>query len=171
MEIEEALKNRTIRKFIMEVSGEEGIEVVEALNEEEMTDEELTEPVSFDLNTTRRALYDLYEARLAEYDRSRNDETGWITYTWRLRMDNLENAVRTQKREILDNLQERLDFEQGNVFYGCQAGHSKYLFEDAMDLNFRCPECGEQLVHIENDEFVGQLRKKIDDLQEGLAEA
>lgn len=171
MEVEDAIKNRTVRKFIKELSGEEGIEVVEAMRDSEMTDEELTEDVEFDLNTTRKALYDLYEARLAEYDRSRNEETGWITYTWRLRLGNLEDAVRNQKEELLENLEQRLRFEQENVFYGCPDGHNKYLFDDAMDLNFQCPECGEQLLHIENDEFLDQLEEKIEGLRKELAEA
>lgn len=170
METEEAIKNRTVRKFIDEVAGEEGLEVLTAMGDSEMTDEELTEEVEFDLNTTRKALYDLYEARLAEYDRSRNEETGWITYTWRLRLDNLEDAAKRQKRDLMENLEERLKFERESVFYGCPEGHNKYLFDDAVDLGFRCPECGEQMVHVDNDEFVEQLEEKIEGLREELAE-
>lgn len=170
MEIDEALKNRTVRRFIEEVAGKEGIEVARALGDSEMTDEELTEEVEFDLNTTRRALYDLYEARLAEYDRSRNEESGWITYTWRLRLNELDEAVRSHKREVLDNLHERLGFERENVFYGCEEGHCKMLFDDAMDHSFRCPECGSELVHLENEEFIGKLVEKIESLEKEIAE-
>lgn len=171
MDPEEALRDRTIRKFINEVAGEEGIEIIESMGEDELTDEELTERVEFELNTTRRALYDLYEARLAMYDRSRNEETGWITYTWRLSLDNLQEAVRGQKREILENLKDRLKFEESNEFYTCPNKDGKWLFEDAMDLGFKCPECSESMEHMDNSEFIGQIQEKIDTLESELASA
>lgn len=169
MDPEEALKDRSVRKFVKEIAGEEGIDIIDAMGNDELTDEDITERVEFELNTTRRALYDLYEARLATYDRSRNEETGWITYTWRLTLDNLEEAVKGQKREILDNLKERLEYEKNNEFYGCPEEHGKWLFEDAMDLGFRCPECGDQLEPVDNSDFIEQMEEKIETLERELA--
>ncbi|HJJ50959.1 MAG TPA: transcription factor, partial [Methanocorpusculum sp.] len=52
----------------------------EELISAERSDEEIAELTEINLNSVRHTLYNLYEHRLAEYRRIKNNETGWLTY-------------------------------------------------------------------------------------------
>ncbi|UOY09869.1 transcription factor E [Methanonatronarchaeum sp. AMET6-2] len=161
------LEDPSIRDFIKQVSGEEALQVVRELQERETAvDEELAENVELELNDVRRILYQLYQNGLAEYTRSRNSNTGWITYTWRLDLENAENVMEKRKKQIISELEQRLTFEEENVFYLCPENHVKLTFEEATDINFKCPECGEGLMHDENTEVIEEIKNEIERLKE-----
>ncbi|OUJ18480.1 Transcription initiation factor IIE alpha subunit [Methanonatronarchaeum thermophilum] len=163
------LEDPTIRDFIKEVSGEEALQVVKELQERgTAVDEELVENVELELNDVRRILYQLYQNGLAEYTRSRNSNTGWITYTWKLSLDNAENVMEKRKKQIVEELEERLVFEEENVFYLCPENHVKLTFEEATDIDFKCPECGEGLMHHENEEIIEEIKKEIKRLKDSI---
>ncbi|OKY77595.1 MAG: Transcription initiation factor IIE alpha subunit [Candidatus Methanohalarchaeum thermophilum] len=163
------LQDSVVRKFIKEISGEEAIEVVKKLREKETaTDEEIAEEVEFDLNNVRKILYKLYENGLAEYTRSRNQDTGWITYTWRLTLENADKVLQNRKEELLKNLKDKLEFETNNVFYACPEGHGKLPFKEASENNFKCPKCDSGLIHYENEETIEKLKERIEELKEKI---
>ena len=56
------------------------------------------------LNSVRHTLYTLYEKRLAEYHRIKNNETGWLTYLWQLRKDHIYDAIREDMSMVLEKL-------------------------------------------------------------------
>jgi transcription initiation factor IIE alpha subunit len=43
-------------------------------------------------------------------------------------------------------------------------------FEEAVELIFRCPGCGEPLTHFDNSALVKFLEKKVEELQRELNE-
>jgi len=163
------LDDSAVKEFIKRISGEEAIEVVEELKErDEATDEEIAENVSSDLNYVRKVLYQLYNKGLAEYTRSRNSKTGWVTYTWWLELENADSALENEKEGIMEDLKERLKYEQNNMFYLCPDNHSKLTFEEASDINFECPECGKTLQHSENEKAIKELKNQIEMIRNDL---
>ena len=43
------------------------------------------------------------------------------------------------------------------------------VFTDAMTLNFVCPECGENMVHFDNELLLSALEKRIDKINKELS--
>ena len=160
------LNDPVVRGYFVNLVGEEGFKVVQKMPEGEVTDEKIAEVTGVLLNIVRRTLFILYENRLAVYRRVRDTDSGWLTYLWRLDLSNLPQQLELEAKRLLRNLKAKLEFEDGKVFYTCDNQHGRFLFEDAAELEFICPECGEDLNYQDNEPVISSLRQRISELEE-----
>ncbi|UCC19440.1 MAG: transcription factor [Promethearchaeota archaeon] len=120
------------------------------------------------LNTVRKTLYKLYSEKLAQFRRIRDKSTGWFIYYWWHEFDLLEEILLDKKKLIESKLRDRLQFEQNNYFFickNCQDSNIKYNFDEAFELNFRCPDCGGSLEAQDNQVIIEFLKNKIASIQ------
>jgi transcription initiation factor TFIIE subunit alpha len=178
--------NPLLRSFLYILGGDIAIEVgIELLNseEEDITDEGITENIkdrlqsedtdfSFEdndgdflkLNTVRKTLYKLYSGKLAQFRRIRDKSTGWFIYYWWHEFDLFEEILMEKRRLMESKLRERLKFEENNYFFVCKDclnSNSKFNFDRAFELNFRCPDCGGPLEAQDNKDLIHFLKEKI----------
>lgn len=163
------LKNPAIYQYLLKLVGEEGIDLIKHFPQEERSDEEIAEITGINLNSVRHTLYLLYEKRLAEYRRIKNNETGWLTYLWVLKMENIGQTLKDEMAVVSEKLSARLKFDQKNDFYQCSACGKTMTFNDAMSLNFVCPECGENMSHFDNELLLKALEKRLNEINKALA--
>ena len=91
--------------------------------EGEHSDEDLAAITGINLNSVRHTLYTLYENGSPNTTRIKNNETGWLTYLWQLRIDHIaDDAMREDMDVVLDKLH-RVQFEEENDFYICKDCH------------------------------------------------
>ncbi len=168
--INELLNDPAINAYMLRLIGAEGIEVLKRYPEdgEEHSDEELAELTEINLNTVRHTLYSLYEKRLAAYRRIKNPETGWLTYLWHLHLERIYDVIEEDVRDALDRLVIRLNYEEQNDFYICTNCGLVYPFTDVADWNFECPNCEEMVEHFDNEIITNALRKRVNQIKEGL---
>ncbi|MCQ8894103.1 MAG: transcription factor [Methanolinea sp.] len=170
--MEEILSNPAIRTYLDRLIGEEGISLIESFPREgEYSDEELAEKTGINLNSVRHTLYTLYEKRLAEYRRIKNNETGWLTYLWHLRVDRVYEVIAEDMAHILEKLEAREKFEEENDFYICKSCGEICTFDQAMDNQFQCPSCDVPLEHFDNEILLRALKKRIRAIRESLGYA
>jgi transcription initiation factor TFIIE subunit alpha len=170
--MEEALDNPAIKAYLTKLIGEEGIKLIEKFPPDgEWSDEQLSAETGINLNSVRHTLYTLYEKRLAEYRRIKNNETGWLTYLWHLRMDVISDVIREDLEDILAKLKAREKFEEENDFYICKACGTLSTFNQALDEHFACPSCDQPLEHFDNEMLLKALKKRIEAIQETLGHA
>lgn len=173
-----------MKSFLYIIAGEIGIYVgMELLNSEskDITDEDITvnikqqiegteidfEPDDTEvlkLNSVRKTLYKLYSEKLAKFRRIRDKSTGWFIYYWWHEFDLLEEILLEKKSLNEGKLRDRLQFEQNNYFFickNCQESNIKYNFDEAFELNFRCPKCGSPLEAQDNQGIIIFLKNKI----------
>lgn len=166
------LETKALRGYIHKLVGDEGIEIVENMldkvPDKETTDEKVAEFSGINLNLVRKTLYIIYENHLAEYRRERDKDSGWLTYLWKLDLDNAENMLKNETRKLIKKLERRLDFEN-NEFYVCseQPPH-RLLFDYAMDSNFTCPIDGSPMAYYDNDTEKQALQDRIDKLKQTM---
>ena len=176
--------NPYLQSFLYIIGGEIAIHVgMELLNSEskDITDEDITENIkehiegtdidfepddteTLKLNTVRKTLYKLYSEKLAQFRRIRDKSTGWFIYYWWHEFDLLEEIILEKKKLIERKLRDRLEFEQNNYFFiciNCEDSNVKYNFEEAFELNFRCPDCGDSLEAQDNKAIIEFLKSKI----------
>ncbi len=176
--------NPLLRSLLYLIGGDVAIEVgIELLNSEneDITDEDITENIKeriegkgidfepndseiLKLNTVRKTLYKLYREKLAQFRRIRDKSTGWFIYYWWHEFDYLEGILLEKKKFVQRKLRDRLQYEENNYFFickTCEQSNKKYRFDEAFELNFRCPECGGPLEAQENQELIEFLKKKI----------
>ena len=176
--------NPLLKSFLYIIGGDVAIEVGRELllsENEDITDEDITENIKeriegtgidfepdteeiLKLNTVRKTLYKLYSAKLAQFRRIRDKSTGWFIYYWWHEFDFLEEILLEKKKLIQRKLRDRLQFEEKNYFFlckNCNKINIKYKFDEAYDLNFRCPDCGSPLEAQNNQKIINLLKEKI----------
>jgi transcription initiation factor TFIIE subunit alpha len=139
--------------------------------EGEYSDEDLAATTGINLNSVRHTLYTLYEKRLAEYHRIKNNETGWLTYLWQLRLDNVFNAIREDMVIVLSKLAKREKYEEENDFFICKDCHMIFTFPQAMNVDFKCPNCDQSMGHFDNEILLKSLKERIESIRQSLGNA
>lgn len=176
--------NPLLKSFLYIIAGDVAIEVGTELllsENEDITDEDITESIKeriegtgidyepddseiLKLNTVRKTLYKLYSEKLAQFRRIRDKSTGWFIYYWWHEFDFLEEILLEKKKLIQRKLRDRLQFEENNYFFlckNCNQINIKYKFDEAFELNFRCPDCGSPLEAQDNQKIINLLKEKI----------
>jgi transcription initiation factor TFIIE subunit alpha len=163
---------KTLQRVAEAFGGEEAVQIVNVLKETgETTDDEIATKTEIRLNTVRKILYKLYDHSLVGLRRSRDKNTGWFIFHWRLQLDQLEGFILNQKRRVLEKLEARLRYEQAHDFYYCfTEGCKRIPFEDAMELVFRCPTCSKLLMHFDNSELREILTQQVEQLRKELSD-
>lgn len=159
-------------KIAQLIGGDEYYKVARSLlNSEDATDEEIASSTGLRINIVRKVLYDLFGKALITGIRVKDEKKGWFVYRWRARKDEVDNFITNQKRKIVERLQQRLDYENSAEFYHCgNEDCPKQSFEAAMELLFKCPNCGELLELFENEKLKKGLQVKIDQLRRDLGQ-
>jgi transcription initiation factor TFIIE subunit alpha len=170
--IEETLNDPAIRAYLHRMVGDEGLNLLERFPREgEHSDEDLAASTGINLNTVRHTLYTLYEKRLAEYHRIKNNETGWLTYLWQLRTDHICDALRDDMELVLDKLTHREKYEEENDFFICKDCHLIFTFPQAMNIDFTCPDCQQPMGHFDNEVLLKALKERIEAIRKSLGHA
>ena len=164
--------NKTLQKVAEAFGGEEAVQIVNVLKKTgETTDDQIAEQTEIRLNNVRKILYKLYDHSLVGLRRSRDKNTGWFIFHWRLQLDQLAGFILNQKNRVLEKLETRLAYEQDHDFYYCSTeGCKRVTFEEAMELVFRCPTCNKLLMHYNNDEIKETLKKRVGAIRKELSE-
>ncbi|OYT49983.1 transcription factor [Candidatus Bathyarchaeota archaeon ex4484_231] len=166
------VNHETIAKVARILGGEEAVEIAKVLSQvEEITDEEIVAKTDIKLNSVRKILYKLYDHSLVGLRRTRDKNTGWFIFHWRLQPDQIDGFLTNQKRRILEKLETRLKYEQTHEFYFCNTpGCRQIPFEEATEYVFRCPKCDKRLMHFDNSKIIEFLSKKVKQLRSELSE-
>ncbi len=164
--------DKTLVKVAEAFGSEEAVQIIDTLKETgETTDDDIANRTGIRLNSVRKILYKLYDHSLVALRRSRDQNTGWFIFHWRLQPDQFEGFILNQKRRVLEKLETRLAYEESHDFYYCHTlGCRRVPFEEAVELVFRCPTCNKPMMHFENGEIIEDLTKKVERLRKELGE-
>jgi len=153
-----------IKTVVLEFAGEDALEVLVHLKEdEETTDEVIATETGMRLNSVRKILYKLYDLHLASYRRCRDKRTGWFVYHWILNEEiRFLEFLYERRQKVLSRLNQRLEYEKSNTFYYCNNDEcQRQTFEDAMACMFKCSRCGKPTVHYDNTEMTRFIQEQI----------
>jgi transcription initiation factor TFIIE subunit alpha len=146
-------------------------DIVNTLNEEfsqdQPEDESKVEPeiMRIALKEVRKSLYKLNERSLARYRRVRDKETGYFVYYWSPIWERIRDLIVGRRKQTIKKLKQRLDYEQRNLLYVCDEGHTPVTFSDAFEFGFVCTVCGQELAQKENEDTISVLETKINELE------
>ncbi len=168
---DEDYNNPAIYQYLLKLVGEEGLDLIRKCPDAEHSDEEIAEITGINLNSVRHTLYSLYEHRLAEYRRIKNAETGWLTYLWVMRMERIFSVLHGEMQTAVEKLSSRLRYDEGHDFYQCKNCGVMCTFTEAMERNFACPQCGEMMIHFDDELLVSALQRRVAKMQQSLEES
>ena len=155
-----------VRSYIAQSMGPEGVRIAEALlSRKEATDSELAEELGEKPSHVRKVLYDLYEARIAEYHKEKDKETGWLTFYWQINPKHAADNITDRLRKDLKNLMGALEYEQNHQFFICPQGAERFDFQRATEHDFHCPEHGAILDQHDNVHELEALKARVEALR------
>ncbi len=150
------LKKVELRKKMIEIGGEETIEVLKGLTKYSL-DEEISKKFSVKISDVRAVLNKLNNYGIVKYIKTKDTSTSWFIYNWYIDCDNLEklaneikNADKTKEEEKINPLE----------YYFCPTCMTDEIpLEEAYQMDFKCPICSNILQPIsEREKFIKTLK-------------
>ena len=137
--------------------------------QENVSEFELGDILKKDIKIVRKMLYLLYNHNLVRFI-EKDKIKGWYIYYWTLIPESIKFSYIKRKKEFLARLQQRLEEDSRELFFICPNKCVRLDFDQSMDFEFRCSECGELTSQEDNAERLKTLQKKISDLKTELEE-
>ncbi|MCY3410200.1 MAG: hypothetical protein INQ03_01060 [Candidatus Heimdallarchaeota archaeon] len=158
----------TILEIIEYLLGKEPRIMAEYLYEKgEITDEQLSTEINTRLNDVRKELYKLIDIDIASFRETENAETRWKYYHWTLTLNDT-SIMQSLIEERIDKLSDNLSYEDDHTFFSCPDEHERIQYQNALMINFECPDCGEILRKVENEDEKAELGDEISILKSYL---
>ncbi len=133
-----------------------------------LSDEELSDITGIKQGEIRNVLRMLYELRMVGYRRGRHPVTGATRYYWYPDYAGINMTLYWRKKQVLEKLKQRLEYEENNTFFRCPREGVRYTFEEAYEYDFHCPRCSSMLVEEDNTKIKEVLRRAIAELEEEI---
>ena len=160
---------KKIEEILTSILGEEGLPLIRQLMAKDNISEfDLATNITEDIKIVRRQLYILYNNNLVSFNRKKDKQKGWYIYYWTLLPDSIRFSYFKTKRDLLERLKQQLEEEMQELFFVCPSNCVRLNFDQAMDFEFHCPECGELINQDTSEEKINELKKRVDLLQEDL---
>tara|TARA_Y100000310_G_scaffold89923_1_gene87039 strand:- start:7772 stop:8470 length:699 start_codon:yes stop_codon:yes gene_type:complete len=164
------LTQKKIEEILGGIIGEDGLPLVhELIGKENVSEFDLAKRIKKDIKIVRKMLYLLYNYNLVGFTRKKDKQKGWYIYYWTLLPESIKFNYYKMKKELLDRYKQQLEDEQGELFFVCPNDCVRLNFDQAMEFEFHCPECGELINQDEGEKQKEKIRKNIANLEEELA--
>ena len=138
------LTTNKIKEVIIGILGEESLPLIDQLSGKENVSEfELATKTKKDIKIIRKMLYLLYNNSLVSFIRKKDKNKGWYIYYWTLLPEGIKFLYIKKKKELLQKLARQLEEESKELFFICPNKCVRLNFDQGMDFEFHCPECGQ----------------------------
>ncbi len=163
------LTKKKIISILLSILGEEGTPLIEELiGKENISEFDLSKKTKQDIKQIRKMLYLLYNHNLVAFTRKKDKQKGWYVYYWTLLLESVKFNYIKRKKEFLERLRARLEEENKELFFVCPNNCVRLNFDQSMDFEFHCPECGELISQDSSEEKVAVIKKKVTEIEEEL---
>ena len=150
------LNDPIVQELLMEITdnNQNSYPIIECIMKGTTIDLEISEETEIKLTIVRKILYKLYDAGIATCKKAKDPKTNWDMYVWKLEEVGIVDAI-TKKYETLSaDIEESIQYEEDNMFFACKTNSHRYKFENASEINFICPQCGEPLEFVDNTSVI-----------------
>jgi transcription initiation factor TFIIE subunit alpha len=164
------LTQKKIEEITLSIIGQEGKPLIEKLyGQENISEFILADKTKMDIKLVRKLLYLLYNHNLVGFNRKKDKEKGWYVYYWTLLPESIRFIYFKKKKESLIKLKSRLEEEEKELFFVCPNDCVRLNFDQAMDFEFHCPECGELFSQDTSEDKIAKIKNKIKEIETEVA--
>jgi len=160
-------KSSVLRDILVESMSEDHVSIVEKLSEPKY-DEDVAAELKLKSTIVRTLLNDLHMNSLVGYERSKNKKTGWYTYLWNRRDEKIKEYIQNYLKGRIEELNKQLDVERQGMNFNCSC--SRVPFDTAVESNFKCPECNENMKEYDNSNIIDRIVNEISKVNSLLAQ-
>lgn len=165
------LTQKKIEEILLDIIGPDGLPLVRQLyGKEHVSEFDLAIKTKKDIKVIRRMLYTLYNNNVIGFIRKKDKQKGWYIYYWTILPENVKFAYFKKKKIQLERLCQLLETEGKELFFICSGKCVRLNFDQAMEFEFHCPECGQLIAPDSGEDKKLIFKKKILELEGELAE-
>lgn len=153
---------------LLETIGGEAAVKITAIYEKKgkkITDEEIAKKMRLKVTEVRTVLNRLHYRGVSCYHKTKNNKTGWYSYTWEIKTSRVLELLLEQYAERIEKLEAKKNFEKNYSLFSCRKNCDFLPFEIATEYLFKCPECGTILEAVDNDKRRRSIEKQIECLK------
>ena len=165
------LIDKLIDDLILEISGKEIVPLVQALRKKESISEfKLASKLNLTVNQVRNMLYRLSTYNLVDFTKKKdkgNTGYGYI-YFWNFNQKIARDLLVSFKNNKIAMLNKRVEKESSETYFVCPSQCVRFDSTNAMEYEFKCPECGKILVREEGRKNVEKIKKEIESIKQEL---
>jgi transcription initiation factor TFIIE subunit alpha len=158
-----------VANLVEEIAGKDVVELVELIKGKDHVSEfKIADKLKLTVNQVRNMLYRLYSHNLVSFIRKKDKKKGWYIYYWAFDQKKGYNLFLKLKKEKLNSLKERLENETEGSYFACPNECVRLNFENSMEYDFKCPDCGTVLEKEDNTRRVSTIEREIKEINEQL---
>lgn len=168
------LSNKYVQEYFMSNFGESSVRIVKAANSE-MTDDAIATKCKLKVSEIRSVLNKLHNIRLATYVRTKDKDTGWYSYIWKVHLSEIPQIIEKSMQGEREALEQQLETSTTVFSFYCPkcSKENKIEFDTATDLRFRCPSCRKQLKEVKTNrqtlmEMIHSIKRKHNEFKKSL---
>ncbi len=159
--------------FLQNVGGNDAAEVVRICLEKngKCLDQDIEQEMKhLKITEIRSILNRLHYRGIACYNKAKNKNSGWYTYTWEIKQRRIAELILEQQAEQLQKLEVKAQFDSSHEIFLCKKECEETPFEIAAQYEFRCPECGEMMGPVNGKKRMKDIQGQIKELKTELTE-
>lgn len=161
--------NKILRDVVTIVVGKQAEPIVEIIHSKRFVNEfNIAKKLDITINQTRNILYKLADHGLVSSERKKDKKKGWYTYFWRIEvlrsLEFLQEVLSKRLREIESQIGSR----ETKQFYVCNRCNLEFNEENAMLMDFMCPECEDIFELKDNAQDLKELNRARDKILKEL---
>jgi transcription initiation factor TFIIE subunit alpha len=132
---------KIVEEFVFEIGGKEAIKILSLLKDRDNLSEfDIADEIKLSINQVRNLLYKLGSHNLVYSNRKKDREKGWYIYYWTFNFKHARDLLILEKKRKLEQLKQEINNEKH--FFICSNGCVRFDYEDALESEYKCPECG-----------------------------
>ena len=163
------LTKKKIIDILTPILGGDGLPLIEELiGKENISEFDLATKTKKDIKVVRKMLYLLYNNNLVGFTRKKDKQKGWYVYYWTLLPESVRFSYFKARSERLEQIKSELAEENKELFFTCPNKCVRLNFDQGMDFEFHCPECGELISQDSDEKKVPLLKQEISQIEEEL---
>ncbi len=157
---------KKIEEILVAILSPEGLPLIkEMIGRSNVSEFDLATKTKKDIKVIRKMLYILHNYNLVGFTRKKDKQKGWYIYYWTLLPESIRFNYYKMKQDLLDRLKKQLENENKELFFVCPNDCVRLNFDQSMDFEFHCPECGELINQDNSKERMDKLQEKIAGLE------
>lgn len=163
------LSDEELSELIVEVARKDAVPLVGLLRGKKNVSElKIAEKMRLTVNQVRSLLYSLSAQGLVFNIKRKDKKKGWYFYFWNLNEKNAFNLKQAVNIRKLIELKSQLKLEEKINYFVCPDECARVSSEDALENDFKCPDCGKLMVQESNIPRIVKLKEQIKNIEEAL---
>ena len=130
-------------------------------NEERILDFDLSERLKIPINDLRKILQEFNYKGFMNYDKIKSDKRDfWYDYIWYLKKVDFYTYLYKHLKILYEDLERKINICSKTIIFVCPKCNVQYPFAEALEYDFKCPNCGTVLeeIHVDIKKYKENLK-------------